>query len=82
MNIIINQTLLAGTSVSIDVDFDWDDVEEWYVKWDTLHYKLRSEPEFREIELNSQNPDCVGWCWPYSVTILDEHRDLLAESLS
>lgn len=32
----------------------WGDVEEYYVKWSVLNYKLRGETNWREIHLEGQ----------------------------
>ena len=32
----------------------WEDVEEYYVKWSILNYKLKGETEWREIHLEGQ----------------------------
>ena len=31
----------------------WDDVEDWYIKWDALHVKFKGQSEWREYELDS-----------------------------
>lgn len=47
----------------------WEDVEDWYVKWDCLNFKLKDEEDWREFELHS-SPGEADWKRPASVNIL------------
>lgn len=49
---------------------NWQDIKEWFVKWDTLHYTLDGETWLQK-ELNSHSPDCVDWKRPNAVRIYD-----------
>lgn len=43
----------------------WDEVEDWYVKWDTLHYKLKGKKEeWQEYALNSNTEEVIDWKYP------------------
>ena len=47
----------------------WGDVEDWYVKWDTLHFKFKGEDDWREKSLNSCSTDSTDWKRPINVAI-------------
>lgn len=49
----------------------WDDVQSWYVKWDTLHVRFKDGSE-GEFELKSDESDGVDWKRPAGVTIYSE----------
>ena len=46
----------------------WGDVEDWYVKWDTLHVKFKESTEWQEFELNSDSWD-TDWKRPDSCSV-------------
>ena len=47
----------------------WDDVEDWYIKWDTLHVKFEKETEWREFAINSDANDSIDWKRPLDADI-------------
>ena len=75
----VTQELGGWCTSTIEVPFGWEQVEEWFVKWDTLHYKLKNEQTWKEICLNSNQEECIDWKRPNSTVIRDEHDNLLAE---
>ena len=46
----------------------WNDVNDWYVKWDTLHVEFKGEPEWHEFELNSGSGE-IDWKRPSSTSV-------------
>jgi len=53
----------------------WDDVEDWYIKWDTLHVKFERESEWRKFDINSDTNDSVDWKRPIGADIYaGEHK--------
>ena len=51
----------------------WDEVKEWFIKWDTLHYTLDGE-KWEEIDLmNQASMDAVSWHRPASVQVVNPH---------
>lgn len=46
----------------------WDDVEDWYVKWDYLNLKFKDEKDWRDFALNSSGDS--EWKRPKSVEVL------------
>ncbi len=61
----------------------WDEVHEWYVKWDILHYTLDHGETWHEVELNSDIDSAdqdVDWKRPSSVYITDEHNNELVST--
>jgi hypothetical protein len=67
--VVIEQTLYAGTTAEIDLPdgLAWEDIVDWYIKWDTLHYTTGSE--WHEIELNSAVDDVIDWKRPQFATV-------------
>jgi len=62
-------TLGCAPSTTVDLPIkSWDEVKEWYVKWDTLHYTLDGE-KWHEIALVSDSTDAVDWKRPIAVKI-------------
>ena len=58
---------------------DWDEINDWYVKWDTLHYSLKSNPDaWEEVTLDSDTTDVVDWKRPVSVEVsaIDENGEI------
>lgn len=77
MELIIEQELYAGTGALLTVpEIDsWDDIESYYVKWDTLHYQLKSDKMWRQLELNSETIDVIDWKHPIRVTVHEQFED-------
>ena len=46
----------------------WDDVEDWYVKWDRLNVKFKGASTWSEFELNSDSLE-IDWKRPTSTTV-------------
>lgn len=49
----------------------WDDVQSWYVKWDTLHVRFKDGSE-GEFELKSEESGEIDWKRPTSAVIHNE----------
>ena len=66
----INTTYYAGTSAKVKFPEGktWDDVEYFYVWWDTLHIRWKSGEDW-EYEMNSGALDCIDWKRPKSVEV-------------
>ena len=83
MKLRIDQALHCSAIAYIDLPIeDWSEVKSWYVKWDSLHYTLDGM-EWKEIELNSGNTDCIEWKRPLSAEVYgvsDEGEDWLDET--
>jgi len=70
MKIAIDTTYYAGMTSVIDLPVDWDQIEDWYVKWHTFHYWLKGEKgKEYEIELESPDPEIVDFKRPSNVTV-------------
>lgn len=67
----ISTTYLAGTegTVVFPEGKSWDDVKEWYVKWDTLHVQFKDSPEWQEFSLDSHVNGIIDWKRPDSVSV-------------
>ena len=70
----IETTLDAGTNATVDLPEGkkWSDVQDWFVKWDTLHIKFQGDTDYIEIWLDSAtDPEMVDWKRPTSVTVFE-----------
>lgn len=56
-------------------DKTWDDVENYYVKWDTLSVKFKGEQEWKQYVLDSDVYDGIDWEHPSSVEVYTEDGD-------
>lgn len=67
----IAATYYAGTEANVTLPDGktWDDVEFWYVKWDTIHIKFRGSEEYFDAELNSDGMDSIDWKRPVNATV-------------
>lgn len=62
--------------VVLPAEKNWDDIQEWYVKWDTLHVLFKGEKEFQEFCLNSYLGDgSIDWKRPDSISVYAENED-------
>lgn len=77
MRIAISATYYASTTGIIDLPEGktWDDVEHWFVKWDTFHYRLKGEKDYREIELCSDPMNIIDWKRPSTVEVYPTLED-------
>jgi hypothetical protein len=68
--VVIEQTLYAGTTAEIELPdgLAWEDIADWYIKWDTLHYTAGNN-EWHEIELDSAVDDVIDWKRPQFATV-------------
>lgn len=67
----ITSFLSCAPSTIIDLPIkDWNEIKEWFVKWDTLHYTLDGE-NWEEVNLNSDATDATDWKRPTSVSVYD-----------
>lgn len=66
----INCSLYAGVSGQVELPEGktWRDVQDWYVKWDTLFVTFKSG-EQSEHPLNSDGLDAIDWKRPRSVEV-------------
>ena len=69
--VAIEQTLSACTSATVDLPdgLAWEDIKDWYVKWDKLHYTTDNKT-WHEIELYSDLNAIVDWKRPDAVYVL------------
>ena len=49
----------------------WDDVEDWYIKWDKLQVKFKDADDWKSFDLESDTDDGVDWKRPISADIYD-----------
>lgn len=67
----LDTTYTAGTSANVEFPDGktWDDVQSWYIKWDTLHIQWKDSTSYEEFELNSNTLDIVDWKRPSSTSV-------------
>lgn len=66
----------VGGRVVLPAEKNWDDIQQWYVKWDTLHVLFKGEKEFREFCLNSYLEDGgIDWKRPTNISVYAEDED-------
>lgn len=81
MIITVQTALRCKTTSEIDIPIDtWDEIKEWYIKWDKLHYTTKNGKS-GEIDLESDlmDTDTIDWKWPLSSIILDSKNNILDE---
>ncbi len=78
MKLLITTTYTATPTATIELPIkSWDEVKDWYIKWDTLHYTTDGIT-WNEIILNSLNDlDIIDWKRPGSTDIYDESNKRL-----
>jgi hypothetical protein len=72
--------LSCAPATTIDLPIEsWEEIKEWYVKWDSLHYTTDGE-HWHEVDLGNDSTDAIDWKRPVSVRVYDpETFDTLAE---
>lgn len=48
VQVVAEYAIYSTIDVTLPEGKTWEDVEEWYVKWDQLNYRMKGETEFRE----------------------------------
>ena len=75
MNILVDTTYIAVTTAQVEIPVDsWDEIAEWYVKWDIFHYKTK-DLIWHEVMMHSPTTDVVDWKRPSSVNIQSADAD-------
>jgi len=65
-NIITISAVYSCTATGV-VDLSprsWDDVKDWFIKWDSLYVTFHGDSEMHRFEINSQGVDGVDWKRP------------------
>lgn len=80
MKVNVCTTLHCSPTTTVEIPVkSWDEIKEWFVKWDTLHYTIDGE-KWEEIELNNGSPDDVDWKRPIHTIVSDpETGDILQD---
>lgn len=67
----IETTLMASTQGTVELPEGkvWEDIEMWYVKWDTLFFQFKGENVINELEIRSYAEDVVDWKRPSEVAV-------------
>ena len=80
MRYAIEATYITGALGFVHFEEEtWDDVEDWYIKWDALHVKFKGQSEWREYELDSDSTYGTDWKRPTNVTVYSTDEDGLID---
>ena len=64
-------TLFCAPSTTIDLPIkSWEEIKEWFIKWDVLHYTIDGK-QWHEAELNNSPVEEVEWKRPVDVRVFD-----------
>ena len=69
------------TDITIPDIKSWDEIKDWFVKWDVLHYTLDGEM-WLELALDNADEDAVDWKRPNAVVIVDPKTGFTLEDTS
>lgn len=50
----------AEATIEFPDDRSWNDVEDWYVKYDVLHIRFLGDDNWLKIELKSKSTGVIG----------------------
>jgi hypothetical protein len=64
-------TFYSGCNATVELPdgHTWDEIQDWYIKWNTLHFKLKGVEAWGEIELQLTDADVVDYKRPESVSV-------------
>jgi hypothetical protein len=69
--VVFSITHALTTDHDVDLPCEsWEDVEEFYIKWNTLHIKIRNQG-WIEIDLGDLDPSDLDAKRPASVDVFD-----------
>lgn len=62
-------TARTNSRVTFPEGKTWANVQDWYLKRDSLHIQWTGVEKYEEFNLNTDTMDCVDWKRPSSVSI-------------
>jgi len=77
---VITELSCIAESGYIDLPIkSWDEIKNWYVKWDTLHYTLDKpntlfEQKWYKVALNSSIEDGIDGKYPMTTRVLNSEN--------
>lgn len=83
MKVKTSMTYMGTANAIVELPIDsWEEVMDWYVKWDTLYLTLTNGTKI-ERELNSEASEILDWRRPNDGFIfgVDEQGDETGEEL-
>jgi hypothetical protein len=76
MRLHVETSYTVTAHTEFDVPFDsWSDVEEWFIKWNILNYRLKGETEFHEYDLGDVDVDGMDVKRPSLIFIAEVDSD-------
>ena len=66
--------VLTQTKITFPDNRTWDDVMDWYVKWDTLYVQWKDTEEWDAFTLSSDH-EIVDWKRPEFVSVFPVKKD-------
>jgi hypothetical protein len=75
----IDSTLKCYLSSEIKLPIQsFDQIKEWFIKWDTFHYTTDNKT-WHEVELNNSDIyDSVDWKDPFSTVIMNKKGEIVS----
>ena len=74
----INASYYASTVgyVTLPHNKTWEDVSDWFIKWDTIHIEFKDKTEWK-CPLNSETMNIIDWKRPrdQSIYTVDENNE-------
>ena len=70
-NLLCTYYASDNSTIELPLYTEWSDIEEWHVKWNVFHYRLRGEDIERAIGLNGDS-EIADQKRPVSVSVYDE----------
>jgi hypothetical protein len=72
MNYRIETTWHCGATATVELPDGktWDDIEHWFIKWDTLYLQFFGSEEVHELSLDSGGGD-VDWQRPLTTEVFE-----------
>lgn len=67
---------VAVSRITLKEGKTWNDVMDWYIKWDTMHVQFKGETDWVEYPLDSySDADSTDWKRPISVAVHPVGKD-------
>lgn len=69
LRVISEYSWCIAEDVNLPNVTSWDDIDDWYVKWGCLHYKLKGSDQWQEHDINADILEAVDLKRPISSRI-------------
>lgn len=82
MEVRITGSYHAGFFSFVDLgDTQWEDITDWYIKWEEFHYKVKGNPDWQSIHMEAETE--IDWKRPLdgSLTVYDDTDQVLHDDI-